>query len=261
MVEQRYDLDVPGAIQSIERAAAVLRILGSAGRPLQLAEIASALDLPKTTAFGLVRTLRDVGFVEQARTTSGYSLGTGIRHLDRASLDPHDLRSHAMSWSDSLASRTGLEVLVGVPDTDGARVVHHVFRPDDSVQHLRIDEIMPFHAAALGKVMLGFAAGTPNSTRALTRYTSKTLTSRSALDAQMQRVRERGWAAEHGEVLAGIGAVAAPLRGYGGLGVGGVAAAGPIEKVYRHGGPALDSVVTAVLDTAAAISRSLGHQP
>lgn len=252
---------MPGPIQSIERAAAILRILGSAGRPLQLSEIASALDLPKATAFGLVRTLRDVGFVDQERTGSGYALGTGIRHLDHASLDPHDLRSHAMSWTDALASRTSLEVLVGVPDPRGARIVHHVFRPDDSVQHLRIDEVMPLHATALGKVMLGFAAGTPTSTSALTRYTAKTLVTRSALDAQMHRVRERGWAAEHGEMLAGTGAVAAPLRGYGGLGVGGVAVVGPIERVYRHGGPAHDAIVAAVLDTADAISRSLGHQP
>lgn len=245
------------AIQSVERATAVLRILGTAGRPLQLAEIASALDLPKPTVFGLVRTLRDTGFVHQDRATSGYSLGDGVLHLDRAALDPHDLRSHAMNWSDALASRTKLEVHIGVPDTDGARIVHHVFRPDDSSQQLRIDEVVPFHATALGKVMLGFAAGTPNSTRTLTRYTPSTLTSGVALDAQMHRVRERGWADERAELRPDVGAVAAPLRGYGGLGVGGIAVVGPLDRVFgrdRHA----DGVVSATLDTAAAISRSLG---
>jgi DNA-binding IclR family transcriptional regulator len=252
---------VSGSIQSVERAAAVLRILGAAGRPLPLSEIALALDLPKATAFGLVRTLRDVGFVQQERVAGGYSLADGIGNLHRSGLDPHDLRSHAMNWADALASRTRLEVHIGVPDAEGARLVHHVFRPDDSAQTLRIDEIMPFHATALGKIMLGFAAGTPNSTGELTRYTPRTLTSRAALDAHMHGVRQRGWADENAELHADIGAVAAPLRGYGGLGVGGIAVVGPVERVFRHAGPALEAVVSATVDAAAAISRSLGHQP
>jgi DNA-binding IclR family transcriptional regulator len=49
---------VSGTIQSIERAAAMLRLLGAAGRPLALGEVASPLDLPRPTAHGILRTLR-----------------------------------------------------------------------------------------------------------------------------------------------------------------------------------------------------------
>lgn len=256
-----YGRGVPGAIQSVERAAAVLRILGGAGRPLRLSEIADALDLPKPTVFGLVRTLRDVGFVHQDRTTSDYSLGDGVRNLHESGLDPHDLRSHAMNWSDALASRTRLEVHIGFPDSEGARIVHHVFRPDDSTQELRVGEVLPFHASALGKVMLGFVAGTPTTAHVLERYTSRTLVNRSALDAEMFRVRRRGWASDGGELTPGIGAVAVPLRGYGGIGVGALSVSGPVERVFRHAGPPLDAIVEATIDTAGSISRSLGLQP
>ncbi|MBC7630079.1 IclR family transcriptional regulator [Aeromicrobium sp.] len=251
---------MPGAIQSIERAAAVLRILGGAGRPLRLSEIADALDLPKPTVFGIVRTLRDVGFVHQDRSTSEYSLGDGVRNLHESGLDPHDLRSHAMSWTDALASRTHLEVHIGVPDPGGARIVHHVFRPDDSTQQLRVGEVLPFHASAMGKVMLGFVAGTPTRARVLDRYTQRTLVNRSALDADMHGVRERGWASERGELLPEVGAVAVPLRGYGGIGVGALAVVGPLERVFRHAGPPLADIVDATVDTAVSISRSLGLQ-
>jgi DNA-binding IclR family transcriptional regulator len=249
---------VPGAIRSVERAAAVLRILGGAGRPLRLSEIADALDLPKPTVFGLVRTLRDVGFVHQDRATSDYSLGDGVRNLHESGLDPHDLRSHAMNWSDALASRTRLEVHIGFPDPDGARIVHHVFRPGGSKQDLRIGEVLPFHASALGKIMLGFVAGTPSSPRILERYTPRTLVSRAALEAEMHRTRARGWSSEGGELTPGVGAVAVPLRGYGGIGVGALAVTGPVERVFRHAGPPLDSIVSATIDTAGSISRSLG---
>ena len=61
---------MPGSIQSIERAAAVLRLLGGAGRPLALAEVAAPLDLPRPTAHGILRTLRDL-----PATDRGYLLG------------------------------------------------------------------------------------------------------------------------------------------------------------------------------------------
>jgi len=195
------------SIQSVERATAILRILSSAGRPLRLAEIAGALGLAKPTTFGIIRTLRDVGFVQQDKTTSDYSLGDGVRHLERATFDPHDLRSHAMNWSDALASRTRLEVLIAVPQSDGARIIHHVFRPDDSEQSLRLDEVLPFHATALGKVALAFGAGIASPSPDLERYTQRTLTRRVTFDAEMVRVLERGWASERAEFMPGIGAV------------------------------------------------------
>ena len=246
------------SIQSVERATAILRILASAGRPLRLAEVSGALGLAKPTTFGIIRTLRDVGFVHQDPTTSDYSLGDGVRHLERAIIDPHDLRSHAMNWSDALASRTRLEVLIAVPQLDGARIVHHVFRPDDSAQQLRIDEVLPFHATALGKVVLAFGAGIAPSGLDLRRYTQRTLTKRVTFDAEMEQVSDQGWAVERAEFMPNIGAVAVPLRGFGGLGVGAVAVTGPLERVFRHAAGVQDGVLAATLETATAISRSLG---
>ena len=68
---------MPGSIQSIERAAAMLRLLGSTGRALGINEIAAALDLPRPTAHGIVRTLREVGFVEQD-ASARYLLGSAL---------------------------------------------------------------------------------------------------------------------------------------------------------------------------------------
>src|SRR6185295_4695203 len=102
---------MPGSIQSIERAAAVLRLLGGAGRPLALAEVAAPLDLPRPTVHGILRTLRDVGFVDQDRDTGRYTLGAGLRRL-HGGWDRYELRARAMNWADSLAGSTGQEVLL-----------------------------------------------------------------------------------------------------------------------------------------------------
>ncbi len=52
-------------IQSIERAAAILRLLSGRTRRLGVAELAGELGLPKGTVHGILRTLQHVGFVEQ----------------------------------------------------------------------------------------------------------------------------------------------------------------------------------------------------
>ncbi|WP_181781255.1 IclR family transcriptional regulator, partial [Pseudonocardia pini] len=181
---------MPGPIQSVERAAAILRLLGGAGRPLALAELAAALDLPRPTVHGLVRTLREEGLVDQDVSSSLYRLGVGMYTL-ASGWDRHDLRARAMNWADALAGGTGCAVYLAVPDGDAAGLVHHVFRPDGSPQTLRTNTRQPLHATAWGKCLLAFA---PVSTPAprdleLRRYTGRTAATVTMLEAHLAAAR------------------------------------------------------------------------
>ena len=64
-----------GPVQSIERAAAILRLLASGPRRLGLGEVAASLGLAKGTTHGILRTLQNLDFVEQWLTR--HALGTG----------------------------------------------------------------------------------------------------------------------------------------------------------------------------------------
>lgn len=229
---------MPGSIQSIERAAAVLRLLGGTGRPLGLNELAAALDLPRPTVHGIVRTLREVGFVDQDPASGRYLLGAGLDELRHGGWDPHDLRARAMNWADSLAGGTGLAVHLGVPDGPSVRLVHHVFRPDDTPQRIRTGERQPLHATAVGKCLLAFdPIATPRPRDlALTPYTGRTCTTPPALEAHLATARRRGWAVDTGEYEPGTGGAAVALRGSGGLVAGALAVVGPVEELFGVGG-------------------------
>jgi DNA-binding IclR family transcriptional regulator len=251
---------MPGSIQSIERAAAVLRLLGGAGRPLALAEIAAPLDLPRTTAHGILRTLRDVGFVDQDRDTGRYSLGGGLRRLDGGGWDRHELRSCAMNWADSLAGSAGQEVLVGMPAGTGAELVHHVFRPDGSAQRLRTGEVVALHATAVGKCLLAFApvaVPLPDELD-LQPYTGRTLSTVGRLAEHLAAARHRGWVGDTGEHRAGVGGVAAPIRTGGGLVVGVLGVEGPLDELFDAGGTPVARLVEQLRVAAREISRGLG---
>jgi DNA-binding IclR family transcriptional regulator len=251
---------VPGLIQSIERAAAVLRLIaGSSGR-LGVGEIARSLDLPKGTAHGILRTLQEVGFVEQDATSGKYQLGAALLHLGTSYLDANDLRSHAINWADPLATRSGEAVRVGTLLAGKVLVVHHVFRPDDSIQTLDVGTLLPPHASALGKVLLAYdsSAAATVMREDMEPYTRRTLVQPRALSQALAGVRDAGWAAEVEEFTHGLGAIAAPIRGYGGLVVGAIGLSGPVERLFDTKGSPWPTLLAYVRDAARAISRDLG---
>jgi DNA-binding IclR family transcriptional regulator len=247
---------VPGQVQSIARAAAILRLLAGGSGRLGLLEIARALDLPKGTAHGIVRTLQDVGFVEQDKTSGKYQLGAALLHLGTSYLDVNELRSRSINWADPLASRSGEAVRIGTLLDSKVLVVHHVFRPDDTLQTLDVGALLPPHATALGKVLLAYDSR--GGYGDLAPYTRRTLASPRALARALSAIRESGWGSDIEEMTVGEAGIAAPIRGYGGLVVGAIGISGPVERVCdAHGQPRLP-LVAYVRDAARAVSRDLG---
>lgn len=251
---------MPGQVQSIARAAAILRLLASGSGRLGIGEIARSLNLPKGTTHGIIRTLKDVGFVEQDKTSGKYQLGAALLHLGTSSLDVNELRSRSINWADPLAARSGEAVRIGTLLDGKVLVVHHVFRPDDTLQTLDVGSLLPPHATALGKVLLAYDVGAANAViqREPEPYTRRTLVTARALTRALSEVRDNGWGAEIGEMAPGEAGIAAPIRGYGGLVVGAIGLSGPVDRTCDGSGNLRPALVTYVRDAARAVSRDLG---
>ena len=144
------------AIQSIERAAAILRALAGGSKRLGVSELSDRLGLAKGTVHGLLRALQNEGFVEQDPDSGKYQLGGSLLQLGNIYLDVNELRGRSLAWADNLAIRSGEAVRVGTWHGDGVLVIHHVFRPDNTLQILEVGSHLPPHATALGKVLLAY---------------------------------------------------------------------------------------------------------
>ena len=145
-------------IQSIDRAAAILESLASGPRRLGVSELADRLQLARPTVHGILQTLQSHGFVEQDPLSDKYQLGPGLLQLGYSYLDLNELRGRSVAHADYLARRTGAAVRVGVEYGPSVVVVHHVFRPDASLQILEVGSQLPLHASALGKAILAFSS-------------------------------------------------------------------------------------------------------
>jgi DNA-binding IclR family transcriptional regulator len=264
MAERRSDrfCQVAGTIQSIERAAAILRLLSGRNRRLGVAQLAGELELPKGTVHGILRTLAQVGFVEQDEETGKYQLGAALLHMGSSYLDGNELRARALNWSDSLAARSGESVRIGTLHEGKVLVVHHVFRPDDSRQALEVGGLVPAHATAMGKVLLAANryAAHEVSAAGLDRFTPRTITDEKSLAAELSAVLDRGWAVDAEELVVGEVSLAAPIDDRRGVTVGAIGISGPVERLMENGEPRTD-LVSYVREAARAVSRDLGAIP
>jgi len=253
---------MPGTIQSIERAAAILRLLSGRARRLGVVDIAGELGLSKGTVHGLLRTLQQEGFIEQDAESGKYKLGAALLHMGSSYLDGNELRTRALNWSDSLATRTREAVRIGTLHEQRVLIVHHVFRPDDSLQTLEVGSLLPAHATALGKVLLAdhTYVAAELAREGLEGFTDATIVDPERLERELTRVRSQGWAADIGELVPGQVSYAAPIVDRRGLTVGAMGIFGPPERLLAARQPRPD-LLSYVREGARSVSRELGAIP
>lgn len=246
-------------IQSVDRSIRILKALAAGTGRLGVSELSARLGLAKGTVHGLLRTLQTHGLVEQHADSDKYQLGPELLNLSNRYLDLNELRSRSLAWSDLLALRTQEAVRVGVLHGSRVLVVHHVFRPDATLQILEVGAVLPLHATAVGKALLAyFDAETIEDVLndPLPKLTGHTITAPSALRRELETVRARGFARERQEAVLGEGGLAAAIFDRRGEPVGAVGVAGPRERVLRGGRE--PTLAPAVIEAARGISRDLG---
>jgi DNA-binding IclR family transcriptional regulator len=244
-------------IQSVDRAVRILKALSGGPRRYGVSELSANLGLAKGTVHGLLRTLLDHGLVEQDPESDKYQLGPALLELSSGYLDLNQLRSRSLAWSELLATRADEAVRVGTPHANGVLIVHHVFRPDATLQILEVGAVLPMHATALGKAVLAYLPDTAREeviARGLPKLTGRTLATASVLRRHLRDVREQRYAVEVGEAILGEGGVAAPIFGREGTVVGAIGVVGPDERIERRQRDLADSV----LEAARGISRDHG---
>ena len=249
------------SVQSVERAAAMLRLLAIEDEPMGLAQIAAALGLAKGTAHGILRTLVEVGFVDQDVESGRYRVGGDLLHLGSTTLDLNELRSLSLNWVDTLAARTGEAARIAAYREGRVVVAHHVFSAGPAHQVVDTGSTLPLHASALGKVLLAFDPGAARSIvgQPLESLTFRTITDRAQLLRALADIRDAGSAVSVEEVEPELAGIAAPVRDRGGYVVAAVGIDGPVVRLCDARLAPRSGLVEHVERVAREISRVLGH--
>lgn len=209
------DTGVRSGAQAVERAISVLDCFSTGEAQLGLSQLATRANLPTSTAYRIAQALVRGGLLER-QGRDGYRVSAGMVALVRPVLSR--LRVDAAApMLYKLAARTKLTVSLGVAGERDFITVISARPPAGYCPDQLPAEHEPWHASALGKVMLAFGrSGTGGVLRCrdgLERYTERTITSPDDLLAEVAEIRRRGFATVDGERQPGVRAVAVPVFG------------------------------------------------
>jgi len=243
----------PGT-QAIDRAAALLVRVVESGRPLAVGELATHTGLPKSTTSRLVGALERSGLVQRSADRGRLSPGPVLlrfAHRDGG----QSLVELAAPALERLAAETRETINLAVPGPLGAE---HLSQHDS--QHFVgvtnwVGRRVPHHVAANGKVFMAFGA-VPIPGR-LERFTPRTITKRAALEAELERVRARGYATAVDELELGLAAMAAPVRDAGDRVVAALSISGPTTRFNAERRAELAPLL---VEQACSLSSRLGHE-
>ncbi|CAM3613711.1 IclR family transcriptional regulator [Kibdelosporangium persicum] len=244
-------------IQSVDRALTVLRLLARHGE-LGVTEIAAKLKVHKSTAFRLVTTLELHDLVEQHSERGKYRLGVGVLQLAGATTAKLDLVQRAKPVSQRLAEVVGETVNITVLSGHEALYVDQVAGSAALQLHNWVGQRIPLHATSNGKVLLASLSEVrfdELTSGTLKRFTDKTITDRAELRAQVDEVRQRGYAVAIDELEIGLTAIAAPISSADGTVVGSISASGPGFRITPDHVP---DVAARVVAAGREVSRRLG---
>lgn len=250
-----------GGIQSLERAAAILEAVAQHPDGITLAELSGAVGLHTSTAFHLIKTLVNLGFLAQLPDSKLYRIGGRIFALAAGALDENALLALATPILERLSAGTGEAAHLAIRSKQEIVVIARTAATGLLQLSGRTGATRPAHATAIGKMLL--AAMPPDDlegllkTLPLPKLTEQTITDRRALRRELDEVRRQGMAYDNCELDDDVRCVAVPVRDFAGRCVGAMGISGPVWRLS----PQTMQEKSAQLQRAAArLSAQLGFK-
>lgn len=180
----------------------------------RLTEVATAFDLPRSTASDYLTTLHR----NQYLVKRGHEYQVGLRFLELGDRARHYRNVYDVGRPkvDSLAQETGELVHLSVEENGLGVIIHETEGASAVSLDTYVGRRVEMHCTALGKAMLS-CMPEERVEEILDEYglpevTQHTITDRAELLDHLSEVRERGYATSDGERIAELGCIAAPIK-------------------------------------------------
>jgi len=136
------------------RCLRLLDLLADTGKQMTMTEIASRLDLPKSTVHHILAALVEFGWVERDPESLRISLGLRAWEVGQAYDLAQSLSQRARSFMDQVRDETGETVRLAVRSGSDQVCMAKSVGPQTLVFDQRVGARLPCHATGLGKALL-----------------------------------------------------------------------------------------------------------
>lgn len=249
-------------VRSIERALQVLNCFSFERPTLSLKEISELSNLHKSTLLRILQTLREKEFVEINKNRK-YRLGLQVYKLGNVFFYNLDVEAKAEPYLKQLANKTNKTVHLGVIEKDKALILDKIEPDEQSIRIMmsRRGRNVPLHCTSIGKVLLAFQPDEKRKTLLesieLKKYTENTITDKTKLEKELDRIRKQGFGFDFEEHEKDIVCVAAPIKDIQSKVVASISISGILfqtsEELLKN------ELKQKVVSTAEVISRKIGY--
>jgi len=245
----------------VGKALGLLVLLGDEPRGASAAELSRRAELPFSTTYRLLGSLTRDGFVDYEPDGRRYHLGLRVFQLGQRVSNHHGFAGTALPILRRVTEETGEATILSVRDGNHHLTVNKV----DGPQTFRVTSdpghLGALHTTSVGKALVAFADDATRSRLVeeleLEPLTGLSITDREAFRAEIELVRQRGYATMDEENELGMRAVAVPVFNSQGHAFASLATAVP---VFRMSMEALVALVPLLQSAAAELSARLPQQ-
>jgi IclR family pca regulon transcriptional regulator len=203
-------------VASVGKAFAVLKSFTSEAFELTLSEVAARADLDRGTAFRLIQTLIELGYLQAVPQSRRFRLGVACLDLGYTVLSHGSLRTIVEPLLRDLVPEAGDAASLGI--LDGGDVIY-LARVSAGLDRYKMDRRpgtrIPAYSAALGHAMLAHLQREEQiqrlESRPRVKLSERTLTDLDALLTRLDQVKKKGHALSDGENAYGLRTLATPI--------------------------------------------------
>ena len=243
------------------KALRVLEAVAASPKPISVPEVAEAVEADKATAYRMLMTLIEAGYVVRDDISKRYSLSYKVVSLSRNLLAENEVSSLIHQTLEQLSNVTHETLHYAVLDGHEAVLVQRVKGTQLVTVDFQIGDRSKLHCTSIGKVLLAFqdvrdiehviAAGLPQLAR-------NTITDPDTFRQELQRIRSQGYAIDDREFSDNMRCIAVPVFERRGRVNGGISISGP-DSLFTL--KKLEELKAPLLKASRELSKQLGGLP
>ena len=251
----------PTTSSTVFKAFRVLEAVANAARPMSMSELADSLATDKSTAYRMLSTLVDAGYLIRDDVSKRYRLSYKVVSLSRNLLAENEVFQLSRQVLEHVTSATHETVHLCVLDGHETVLVQKVKGTQLVAVDFQVGDRSPLYCTSIGKAVLAYqdarlvetiiAAGLPRRAR-------NTFTDANAFRAELHRVRSQGYAIDDHEFEDTMRCIAAPIFERDGRVQMGISISGPDSRFTRE---KLEALRIPLLDASRELSKHLGGVP
>ena len=226
-------------MSAISNAFTVIEhIVAAQSSGLTFTEVLTRTGLPRSSTHRLIKELSTLNILTYEPETKTYRGGFLLATLGAQITSNLDIRQKCRPALKALQDTLGNVVTLSICDEETGIYIDKIEPSDFGLRlHSEIGKSFPLHCTAMGKIHLAHGSDglrTRVLSAPLEAHTEATITDKTALIAELERVRQQGYAIDDEEISRGLTCIGAPIFGLDGEVIAALSLTAP-SHVYENG--------------------------